>query len=199
MDSENVCSSGQTGSDRRGAKMTRLTHFGHLAGSKSESSVSFDCESSKVTEILCRERGPQLRHRVQIFAGRMTPMGARALSRSGERARLPSLSAPVSVRPFGIPLSLPSPTSAAPAVSNEPRPHRVLKFNLMVSVHCEPTSALRIRRSSVRPASGGRRSTTISADSLKSVFWVARDAWPRIRPEPRIGRAGGIASASSRP
>src|SRR3981189_2083303 len=51
------------------------THFGHLAGSKSESSVSFDCESSKVTEILCRERGPQLRHRVQICAGRMTPLG----------------------------------------------------------------------------------------------------------------------------
>jgi hypothetical protein len=46
---------------------------------------------------------------VQIFAGRMTPMGARALSRSGERARLPSLSAPVSIRPSGIPLSLPSP------------------------------------------------------------------------------------------
>jgi hypothetical protein len=70
----------------------------------------------------------------------------------------------------------------------------------MVSAHCEPTSTSRIRRSS----KAGIWRTSVHYDlrgfvALKSVFWVARDAWPRIRPEPRIGRAGGIASASSRP
>src|SRR3981189_3038769 len=42
MDSENVCSSGQTGSDRRGAKMTRLTR-NRRPGNPSGSSVL--CES----------------------------------------------------------------------------------------------------------------------------------------------------------
>ena len=64
MDSENVCSSGQTGSDRRGVKMTRLTqlrlrhrqsHGEKLSKDYGLSAAVFKSETQAIAQALFRE------------------------------------------------------------------------------------------------------------------------------------------------